>query len=138
MDLIRALFLTLLIVAPSVALAETMSFEEAAAILGTSCGKDIDAYCRGVNLGSDRLKACLLRNQDSVSPQCKADYVRVFIAVKQRAEARASIAKICERDMLKLCPGVQKGDGNLLDCMLTAKRAVSAKCNQAITDAGYR
>jgi hypothetical protein len=37
-----------------------------------------------------------------------------------------------------LCGSVQKGDGQILECMILAQRSVSAKCNQAITDAGYR
>ena len=36
--------------------AETVKFEDAAAMLGTSCAKDIDASCRGVNLDFDPAK----------------------------------------------------------------------------------
>src|SRR4051812_34810185 len=98
----------ILVAAPCLALAQSASFEEAAAILGASCGKDIDDNCRGVNLDPTRLKECLSRNQDVVSAQCKADYGRVFSMVQQRAAARASVFKVCERDAAKLCPGAQK------------------------------
>src|SRR3954471_7664920 len=130
-----AILLLALLAAPSVAAAQTMSFEEAGAILGASCGKDIDDNCRGVNLDPSRLKDCLLRNQDVVSAQCKADYPKVFSAVQQRAAARAGVFKICGRDGARLCGGAENAD--LLQC-LSSKRGVSIQCTKTITDAGYR
>jgi hypothetical protein len=135
----RALWLAVLLVAPALAsaqTAQTMSFEDAGALLGASCGKDIDDNCRGVNLDPTRLKDCLLRNQDVVSAQCKADYPRVFSAVQQRAAARAGVFKTCERDAAKLCGGAQKTD--VLQCLASAKRGVSIQCTKTIADAGYR
>ncbi|WP_375414757.1 hypothetical protein [uncultured Bradyrhizobium sp.] len=111
-----------------------MSFEDAAALLGASCGKDIDDNCRGVNLDPTRLKECLSRNQDVVSTQCKADYGRVFGAVQQRAAARAGVFRVCEKEA-KLCGGAEKIA--VLQC-LASKRGVSAQCTKTITDAGYR
>src|SRR5882757_962914 len=132
---LKALLLALLL-APAVASAQTMSFEEAAAILGASCGKDLDDNCRGVNLDPSRLKDCLIRNQDVVSAQCKADYPKVFSAVQQRAAARAGVFKVCERDAVKLCGGAQKAEA--LQCLASAKRGVSIQCTKTIADAGYR
>lgn len=123
---------------PSAALAQSMSFEDAAKILLNSCGVDIGKYCRNVNLGAGRLRECLARNQAKVSGQCKADYSRVFASVQKRAQARVAVLKICDADARRLCDMVQKGDGQILECMLVAQRSVSPRCNQAITDAGYR
>src|SRR3954451_4517343 len=106
----RVLLLAVLLAAPSLALAQTMSFEEAGTLLAASCGKDIDDNCRGVNLDPTRLKECLSRNQDVVSAQCKADYGRVFTMVQARAAARAGVFKACERDAAKFCPGAQKAE----------------------------
>src|SRR3954465_2360367 len=117
----RVLLLAVLLAAPSLALAQTMSFEEAGTLLAASCGKDIDDNCRGVNLDPTRLKDCLLRNQDVVSVQCKADYPRVFSAVQQRAAARAGVFRICGRDGARLCGGAENAD--LLQC-LSSKRGV--------------
>jgi hypothetical protein len=133
---LRALLLAILLAAPALASAQTMNFEEAAALLGASCGKDLDDNCRGVNLDPTRLKDCILRNQDVVSAQCKADYPRVFSAVQQRAAARAGVFKVCERDAAKLCGGAQKAD--VLQCLASAKRGVSIQCSKTIADAGYR
>jgi hypothetical protein len=133
---LRAIWLAVMLAVPALASAETMSFEDAAAMLGASCGKDIDDNCRGVNLDPARLKDCLIRNQDVVSAQCKADYPRVFSAVQQRAAARAGVFKVCERDAAKLCGGAQKAEA--LQCLASAKRGVSIQCTKTIADAGYR
>jgi hypothetical protein len=133
---LRALLLAVLLAAPAPASAQMMSFEEAAAVLGASCGKDLDDNCRGVTLDPTRLKDCLIRNQDVVSVQCKADYPRVFSAVQQRAAARAGVFKICERDAAKLCAGAQQAEA--LRCLVSAKRGVSIQCTKTIADAGYR
>jgi hypothetical protein len=133
----QSILLMLALATPSLAWAETMSFGDAAAILSKSCGKDIDANCRGVNFDSSRLKDCLSRNQDVVSAQCKADYARSFDAIQKRIAARAAVPKTCERDIVKLCGGDRKEIAKALECLLAAS-GVSAKCNQAIGDAGYR
>ena len=133
----RSILLLLMIATPSLASAETINFESATAILGASCGKDIDANCLGVNLDPVRLKECLARNQDVVSPQCKADYVRAFDAIQKRVAARSAVSKMCERDKQKLCEDAQNGAGTVIEC-LTKSRGVSAKCSQAIREAGYR
>jgi hypothetical protein len=133
---LKALLLAVLLATPALASAQTMSFEEAGAILGASCGKDLDDNCRGVNLDPARLKDCILRNQEVVSAQCKADYPRVFGAIQQRGAARAGVFKICERDAAKLCGGAQKAD--VLQCLSSAKRGVSIQCSKTIADAGYR
>jgi hypothetical protein len=132
----QALLLAVLLTASAPAPAQTMSFEDAGATLGASCGKDIDDNCRGVNLDPARLKDCLIRNQDVVSAQCKADYPRIFAAIQQRGGARAAVFKICERDAAKLCPGTSNAD--MLQCLSSAKRGVSIQCGKTIADAGYR
>src|SRR5882724_8624688 len=103
MNRIRSILLILGIAMPSLASAETMSFEKATAILGASCGADIDTNCRGVNLDAGRLKDCLTRNQDSISARCKADYSRAFDAIQKRVAARVAVSRLCERDAVKLC-----------------------------------
>src|SRR3954452_301956 len=138
MKFIRSIVLVLPIFAWSSALSETIRFEDAAAVLGTSCAKDIDASCRGVNLDSIRLKDCLTRNEDTMSAQCKVDYARAFDAIQKRIAARAAVRKICGRDLVKLCGVVQKDDSGALECILTATRGVTARCNQAIVEAVYR
>ena len=123
--------------APSLAAAETISFGGAAALLAKSCAAEIDANCRGVNLDSTRMKECLTRNQDVLSPQCRSDYLRVFEAIQKRIAARAGVANACAREIVKLCAGSTKETSRSIACLMTAQ-GVSARCQQAIGDAGYR
>jgi hypothetical protein len=123
----------------STALAETMSFENATAILADSCGKDIDANCLGLSLDAQRLKECLTRNQDSVSQQCRADYVRAFDAIQKRVAAHGAVGKLCLREKQKICADAQAKPGETIDCLLKAPtRGLSVACNKALTEAGYR
>jgi hypothetical protein len=138
MNFIPPIVLMVALAAAPPVLAATMSFEDATAILAASCAADIDANCRGVNLDASRLKDCLTRNQDSVSPQCKADYVRAFDAIGKRVAARAAVHKSCEREATKLCGAGPKQDAKAIACLLTATRGISANCNRAISEAGYR
>jgi hypothetical protein len=138
MGSVRSILLILVISAPSLAAADTVSFEQAAALLGASCGKDIDDNCRGVNFDPTRLKECLARNQDVVSPLCKVDSAKAFDAIQKRIAARTAVAKTCERDAAKYCAGTPKENGKLLQCLLTLTRGPSVACTRAISEAGYR
>src|SRR5260370_41360232 len=123
----------------SSASAETMRFEETAAMLAASCAKDIDSNCRGVNPDPTRLKDCLTRNQDVLSPQCKNDYGRAFDAIQKRVAERSAVTKRCARDVAKFCGDVPKGDnGKALECLVAGPRGGSINCNNAIAEAGYR
>ena len=123
--------------APQLAAAETMSFGDAAALLARSCAADITANCRGVNFNSDRLKECLSRNQDVLSPQCKSNYLGVFDAIQKRIAARITVAQSCRLEIVKLCHGSTRETSKSVSCLMTAK-GVSRNCTQAIVDAGYR
>lgn len=115
----------------------TVSFTETLDMLAKACGKDIDTHCAGVNLGNNRLKSCLIRNQASVTPACRETYGRAFTLIDKRAQVRNSVLKHCEADTKKLCAGAQKDDGAAIDCLLSAKR-IGWRCSQALTEANFR
>jgi outer membrane protein OmpA-like peptidoglycan-associated protein len=123
--------------APSLAAAQTISFGDGAAMLGKSCGPDIVANCRGVNIDTTRLKDCLYRNQDVMSAQCKADYPRALDAIQKRIAARATVGRECEYEVVKKCGGKGKEVSKSLICLLETPN-VSARCTKAIADVGYR
>jgi hypothetical protein len=125
------------LVAPSLAAAETMSFGDASAMIAANCGADIVANCRGVNLDSSRLKECLSRNQDVISPACKDNYLKAIDAIQKRIAARVAVANACTREIVKVCGGSTKETSKSIPC-LTSANGVSARCQQAIGDAGYR
>jgi hypothetical protein len=132
-----SILLVVALTAPSPAAAETMSFGDAAALLAKSCAAEITANCRGVNFDANRLKECLSRNQDALSPQCKGDYLRSFDAIQKRVAARATVANACAREIVKLCAGSTKETSKSVPCLVTT-HGVSRNCTQAIDDAGYR
>ena len=117
--------------------AQTMSFADSTALLAQSCGADIEANCRGVNLDANRLRECLSRNTDAISSQCRNDYLRAFDAIQKRVANRVTVANVCTREIVKLCNGSTKETSKSVPCLTTVK-GVSRNCLQAIDDAGYR
>lgn len=119
--------------------APTQSFTESLEALAVACAKDIDVHCAGVNLGSNRLKNCMSRNQATVTPVCRDTYGKLFSLIDKRAQVRISFLKHCEADAKKLCPAAaaQKDDGATIECLLSAKR-VGWRCSQAMTEANFR
>ena len=138
MNPIRFFLLILLLAAPSLASAQALNFEDAAAILGASCGKDIDDNCRGVNFDPNRLKECFVRNGDSISQKCQTDYPRVVSAIQSRVTARVTLLKLCNWEMNHLCGEVRQDPIKGLQCLLAATKSVTPNCNKAISAAGYR
>ena len=135
----RTILLILALASPSLGHAADpiMTFSESAAMLAKMCGAEITANCRGVNLDTNRLKECLSRNQDVMSPQCKANYLVPFDAIQKRIAARVTVAGACRLEIIKLCHGSTKETSKSVACLLTAK-GVSRNCTQATIDAGYR
>jgi hypothetical protein len=134
----RTILLLLALTSPSLARAEgIMTFSESAAMLAKTCGAEIRANCRGVNLDSKPLKECLSRNQDVMSPECKANYLVPFDQIQKRINARVTVAQSCRLEIIKLCHGSTRETSKSVPCLLTAK-GVSRNCTQAMTDAGYR
>ena len=139
MTQIRLFLFIIAILVPSLAAAQqSMKFEEAAAMLAASCGKDIDDNCRGVNFDATRLKECLGRNQDVVSEKCKADYPQALGAIQQRITARTSLVKLCNWELKHLCGEVRQDPVKGLQCLLESTKKATPNCNKAISAAGYR
>ena len=135
----RIITIVLLVAAHSISAshAQTAGFADAIDRLAVSCGKDIEKLCKKEPLGGGRIKQCLERNQAAVAPSCTAAIGQLTALLQKRAAARASIAQVCERDRLRLCNGIEAGDGNLLECFYKVKQNVSPACRQTVADAGY-
>ena len=139
MTRIRLFLFIIAVLAPSLAAAQqSMKFEEAAAMLAASCGKDIDDNCRGVNFDATRLRECLNRNQDVVSAKCKADFPTALGAIQQRITARTSLVKLCNWELKHLCGEVREDPVKGLQCLLDSTKKATPNCNKAISAAGYR
>ncbi|MDQ0315673.1 hypothetical protein [Amorphus orientalis] len=126
------------------AAAQTVGYADAIKILAQSCGQDINTYCKTANIGNFGIQKCLESNASKISATCKADYVRVYELLQKRHAAQEAVPQLCARDAQQLCGlntpgsvGFQK-KGSLFKCLLKAEPSVGNRCNQAITDAGYR
>jgi hypothetical protein len=128
----------LVLAGPSGASAQAPNYEQASALLAASCGADIDNVCRGVNLDPTRLKECLRRSDDSISPKCRTDYLRAFAAIEDRVSARAKLSQLCNWELKHLCGDVRQDQAKGLQCLLDSTKKATPNCNKAITAAGYR
>jgi hypothetical protein len=98
-----------------------------------ACGNELTKRCSGgigfsLNIqpiiqGPDVLQ-CLRRNRENLSARCVA--------------LAENVARGCERDAERFCRGVVTGQGNIIGCLTTSRRVVSARCNAALDAAHLR
>jgi hypothetical protein len=138
MNLLRLILFALALAAPLPAKAQTMNFEQAALLLAASCGADIDLVCRGVNLDPTRLKDCLRKNDDTLSPKCKADFLRATTAIEQRVTARGKLVQLCNWELNRFCKDIRADRIKGLQCLLESQKKATPNCQKAIAEAGYR
>ncbi|MBL8582134.1 MAG: hypothetical protein JNL61_07915 [Rhizobiaceae bacterium] len=135
--IVGAIALAVVVGQAGLAAAQTISFADAVTTLAKECGADIKKHCAGVNLGNNQIQQCLEKNQAAVSPTCTSTLATVTASIQQRLAAQASVMQVCSTDAHQHCKGVV-GEYNILGCLLKTVRIDSGKCNQAITDAGWR
>jgi hypothetical protein len=130
----------LMLAVPSAGWSATISFAQAAQALVTACGADIEALCQGVKPGGSRIQDCLAKNSSKVSAQCKQTYADVFKSIQKREAAQTAVLKICQPDARRICSNFNSGNARILRCLTRKDNVgkVTNKCNQAITDAGWR
>ena len=117
--------------------AQSIGYAQAIDRLAVSCGQDIAKFCKQSSLGGGRIQQCLDQNRAGVSASCKATMTDLSVMLQTRAQARATVKRICDVDIRRLCAGVQQVDGNLMECFYKAKRNTSPQCQKAVADAGY-
>ncbi|EJJ29459.1 hypothetical protein [Rhizobium sp. CF142] len=117
--------------------ADTISYADAITVLAKDCGADIKKFCKGMNLGNNRIADCLAQNSAKVSPTCTSTLASVAASIQKREQAQSSYKKVCAGDMARRCNGVV-GDGYILACLIKTQKRVGAQCNQVISDAGWR
>ena len=103
-----------------------------------NCSKELKTYCSRVTPGEGRVAYCLLAYENKLSRGCDDSLFYAATELAKVVNARAAVVSVCEPDARRLCTGVQAGGGNILSCLNTAQRAISAGCNQAIIDARLR
>jgi OmpA-OmpF porin, OOP family len=118
-------------------IAQTIGYADAIGSFAVNCSNDIDKFCKKADLGGGRVQQCLDKNQASVSATCRTTIGDLRVNLQKRAAARAAVLRACDVDIRRLCPGIQQGDGNLMECFYKARRNMSAQCQRTVVDAGY-
>ena len=108
-------------------------------ILTAACGADIEKFCKGVKPGGGRIDACLAKNS-GVSAGCRQTYAAALASLQKRAQAQEAVRQVCRADAARLCSNFREGQARILRCLIRSEnvRRVTNRCNQAITDAGWR
>jgi hypothetical protein len=120
------------------AAAQTLSYADAVDQLAAACRTDLAKYCKGVELGNGRLRACLDAHQNVVSPRCQQTRVMIYASIARRVAAQRDIGRICDADIERLC-GTSHADAHLVECLLSVSpAAMSPACSQAFSDTGWR
>jgi hypothetical protein len=134
---IGGLVLASLLAWTSLGQAQTISYADAMTLLAKDCGADVKKFCKGLNLGNNQIRNCLEGHEGKVSAQCTSTLASVTASIERRLAAQASVFKICASNANQHCKGVV-GEVHILQCLIKTERIDNAKCNQAITDAGWR
>ena len=117
--------------------AQSIGYADAIDRFAIACSNDIQKHCAKLDLGGGRIAQCLDQNRAKVSASCTATAGALASLLATRAQARASVLRLCDVDIRRLCQGIEPGDGNLMECFYKAKQNVSSQCRQAVANAGY-
>lgn len=135
--------------APVAAPALTPTAEQAAAIKFT-CSHDTKSFCAEPAGGGAEGFACLQRNREKLSPDCRTSVAAVEenAAVEETAQPAAAAApagampkalvanavvtlRACRRDLITHCKDVQPGGGRELACLAAHENELTARCKMA-------
>jgi OOP family OmpA-OmpF porin len=127
----------LLLQAANLGHAQTVGFAEAVDGLATGCRADIAKFCRQTPLAGGRMLQCLGQSAAGVSGTCKTSFATLQTLLQTRSAAQASVLRVCDADIKRMCSGVQIGDGNLMECFYKTQANISPQCRQTVVDAGF-
>ena len=117
--------------------ADTISYADTITALAKDCGQDIpQALPRGEPGQWPDLSSSGGTSGERYAT-CTSTLAAVTASIRVRQEAQASVHKLCAGAAAMHCKGVV-GMNNVLGCLLKTQRIDGSKCNQAITDAGWR
>lgn len=98
------------------------------------CASEIEQYCSGVTLGEGRLAACFYAYEDKLSNQCQYALYEAASTLEAAEVVLDYFVEQCGSDVVKLCQGVDAGEGRILACLTSQSTALSASCSSAITN----
>jgi len=102
------------------------------------CQKELTTFCKAVTPGEGRVLACLYAFQDKLSPGCEFALYDSVSQLERTVNTLGYVAAECHDDLKTNCSGVKPGEGRLLDCLDKNQEQVSARCKEAVKEAGYK
>lgn len=90
-----------------------------------ACEADIQKFCAGIEHGQGRVFQCLKQNEASLDATCKASLDRAKARVQKGNAA-------CHDDVLKFCADVERGKGNIRQCLKKNEAELSPACKKHI------
>jgi hypothetical protein len=101
-----------------------------------ACKTEIQTHCADVTPGQQRILACLYAHNDKLSNKCEFGLYDAAVRLERAVAALTYVAKSCDDDIEKVCPGVEIGEGRIATCLNQNKDKISNTCTQALTDVG--
>ncbi len=89
------------------------------------CEADAARLCPGVKKGEGRVLACLKSQAASLSPECR-------LAVAAPSGTVSELGEACRDDAARVCPGVPRGEGRVIECLRSGWYSLSPPCQTAL------
>jgi hypothetical protein len=102
------------------------------------CREELNAYCKDVTPGEGRVLSCLYAFQDKVSPKCESAIYNSLEQLQKTVNDLIYAVNKCQADLQIHCNDIEPGEGRLLECLNSYEDKISASCNQALIDIGYK
>ncbi len=99
-----------------------------AALAGGPCADDAKSFCGGVDPGQGRMQSCLRSHWGDLAPACQKYLDRV-------SSATQLFYYQCEPEIFELCQDVPVGKGDVLACLKSHGKELSATCRSAVDGA---
>ena len=100
-----------------------------------SKGNDLDfSY---VSSEGGRFRVNVYRKETGIGATFRA--IPSEVPTLEKLALPQAVTKLCERDVAKLCGGIDKTDrAKALECLIAGPRGMGINCNKAVIEAGYR
>lgn len=95
----------------------------------TSCGTELETYCKTVTADKGRRLACIYSYSDKISRKCESALYNSAKEFKNMSKDLNRFVVACLGDIEKSCSMSGISEVSLLQCLEDHKESVSAHCN---------
>mmetsp|Transcript_33669 Transcript_33669/g.73502 ORF Transcript_33669/g.73502 Transcript_33669/m.73502 type:complete len:1091 (-) Transcript_33669:561-3833(-) len=85
--------------------------------LAEKCMGDVLKLCRGIQPGDGRVHACLRRNEDKLTPECREEEARLEAAEAEDIRMKPWVRRVCQEAISEHCKDLAPGDSRILTCL---------------------